>query len=76
MSETSIGVSADTKHLIDEAKPDSHTHDEFIRALLDDGVETKTYVDAEAVTEELGLDTADVQEAARKGAADAIKSLQ
>jgi len=82
MTDTTLGVSADTKQAIDAAKPDGHTHDEFIRALLNDGVETRTYVDAEDVLEELndeaidpvdvGMGATDIQEAARQGVKDAL----
>jgi len=80
MTETTIGVHADTKQKFDGAKPDDMTADEFIQSLLNgDTVEARNYVDAEDVLEQLGdggVDTTDVQEAARKGAADAIQSLQ
>jgi len=75
MTDTTLGVSADTKQAIDAAKPDGHTHDEFIRALLNDGVETRTYVDAEAVAAEIEtLDVSDIQEAARQGTQDALQN--
>jgi len=75
MTDTTLGVSADTKQAIDAAKPDGHTHDEFIRALLNDGVETRTYVDAEAVAAEIEtLDVSDIQEAARQGTKEALQN--
>ena len=75
MTDTTLGVNADTKQAIDAAKPDGHTHDEFIRALLNDGVETRTYVDAEAVAAEIEtLDVSDIQEAARQGTKEALQN--
>ena len=75
MTDTTLGVSADTKQAIDAAKPDGQTHDEFIRALLNDGVETRTYVDAEAVAAEIDtLDVSDIKEAARQGTQDALQN--
>jgi len=81
MTDTTLGVSADTKQAIDAAKPDGQTHDEFIRALLNDGVETRTYVDAEAVAAEIETilhenitSVADIQEAARQGTQDALQN--
>ena len=75
MTDTTLGVSTDTKQAIDAAKPDGQTHDEFICALLNDGVETRTYVDAEAVAAEIEtLDVSDIQEAARQGTKEALQN--
>jgi len=69
MTETSLGLTYDTKERFDAEKPDDMTTDEFISALLDDATIRPTrYVDADAVMgaiDSTRMDSEEVKRAVR-----------